>query len=141
MSKRRNKSTTYDNYTGTRDTVAIASRRLSFPTFAFAPLSHYFLLQEDRRRYHPDGVFRDPVAVPRSAARLVVPPRKGGVKSGGLGGIRLRYPTASIGFQRPSRVAICVKRKSRREVIFAIGRGGAGNRKGKRNYTSGFSCA
>lgn len=141
MAKGNRNSTTYSNYAGTRVAVDNASRRLSFPVYRplrFSPSFTPLFFMEDRRRYHPDGVFRNPVSVPRSSARLVV---KGGKSYGGHYSYGGGYPNASIGFLRPSGVAICAKRKARRQVIFALGRGGAGNRKGKRNYTSQFSCA
>lgn len=51
-----------------------------------------------------------------------------------------------IGFEDPSRVMICVRRKQRREVIFAKKLGGAAGRRKRRfkppsrNYYSDVDC-
>lgn len=140
----KNKGTTHNTYQSNytdpmRDINIIASPllRVSLP----APLT----LLEDRRTYHPDGLFRSPAAVPRYSSRLVISPAKKWSKSNARNTVRSRVrlfesPPATVGFQRPSRVALCVRRKTRREVLFARGSGGKGNRKGKRTYTSQFHC-
>lgn len=117
-----------------RDTFAIATR----PALVLQPtLPVPVFLLEDRRAYHPDGRYRAPAASPKSAARIVAKPAR---SFGGHYKFR-KYGSPSIGFSRPSGVAICHKRKTRREVLFASGHSGAGNRKGKRNYTSKFHCS
>ena len=45
-----------------------------------------------------------------------------------------------IGFRVPSKVAICVRRKTRKEVIFAKGKGGKGTRRPKRNKWCDVHC-
>ena len=136
---RTNKYTTSNRVV--RDTAVIASSRLHYPSspvrYSFTSLLPQPLyLVEDRRTFHPDGLFRSPVAQPRSAARIVAKKAKtyGGHYTFGIHG------SSAVGFSRPGRVALCVKRKVRREVLLAIGRGGAGNRKGKRTYSSQFHC-
>jgi len=94
------------------------------------------ILPDDRRTFHPDDPYRAPWASPRYAAQLVV---KNGRKAVFKGVKLYQAPPATVGFRRPDRVAFCVKRKTRREVLLALGRGGR-NKRGKRNYTSQFSC-
>lgn len=95
------------------------------------------IIYDDRRAFHPDDPYRAPWASPRYSAQLVV---KNGSKSKPLRSTKFyQAPPATVGFRRPDRVAFCVKRKTRREVLLALGRGGR-NKRGKRNYTSQFSC-
>lgn len=85
----------------------------------------------DRRRYRPAP---DPGAVIRSSKRLNVDVVGTAVRSQLSSGIR---------FARPRDIAICVRRKMRREVLHAlrltskVGRGGAPRR---RNAWSGIKC-
>lgn len=50
--------------------------------------------------------------------------------------------SAKVGFDVPDKVITCVRRKSRREVIFATGRQGGGPRKARsrRNEASNLEC-
>lgn len=89
-----------------------------------APLS----LLEDRRRYHPAGPLRRPLALPQRAAQVVVRRNRS-----------FRYPDV-LRFEAPRRVVMCVRRKERREVIFAKRKfSGSGSPK-HRNYWSSISC-
>lgn len=125
---------TISNNASMRGTFATATK----PAFVHRPLLPFpIFLLEDRRAWHPDGRYRAPAAVPKAAARMIAKPARsfgGNYKFGA-------YGSPSVGFSRPSGVAICGKRKTRREVIFASGHSGSGNRKGKRNYTSKFHCS
>lgn len=82
---------------------------------------------EDRRRFHPLGLRRPAGSMLRSDRRLVeqAPPRKRG-----------------FSFAVPNRVAVCVRRKTRREVIFAkrLNGKGAGARHRRRSYYSDIGC-
>lgn len=93
-------------------------------------------LLEDRRRFHPQRDLR-PAASFFTKPRLVIrKARKAPLRSRmtAFSGFSHR-----IGFEVPKRVAICVRRKERREVIMA--RGGGGSRKAKRrNYFSSIEC-
>lgn len=144
MAKSKNRNTTYDVTTSTyrqaRVTAVNATTRVVRPVVIVRPLVSYLpVLGEDRRTFHPDGPFRTPFSSPRSAARLVV---KRAHKSGA--GRNLwsldQSPPVRVGFNRPDRVAICVRRKARREVLFASGVGGSRTKRGKRTFSSGFSC-
>lgn len=81
----------------------------------------------DRRRYRPDASTRPPHALTASAARVVARPDPS-------------HPGA-LAFKHPPHVAICVRRKQRREVLFALKktRKGAGAKR-KRNFWSDISC-
>lgn len=81
---------------------------------------------EDRRFWTPARRLAPPRAMPRAAARLV-PSR--------------RRLSSWLHFAIPDRVAICVRRKIRREVLFAnkLTRRGAGGSK-RRNEWSAISC-
>lgn len=104
---------------------------------------------EDRREFHPSpdfhrparNVFGDPrhyLVVgkkPRRSIRrslaLVRPRRASGVSG----------PTPRIAFAVPENVAICVRRKRRREVMFATRKNGkTGQRRPRRNAYSGVQC-
>lgn len=83
---------------------------------------------EDRRRFDPLGVFRPARSLgPRSDARIVVRQNR-----------PFKFPDVHQ-FAVPDRIAVCVRRQERREVLHAkrkLGRGGAG----KRNFWSSISC-
>lgn len=138
----------------TRDTVVIANPapRLRYSstyspltslstsfTQRFAPL----YLQQDGRTYHPDGRNRPDIAVPRSAGRLVVRSVYGSGKAVRVAAnpfATVKWGAERVGFATPRKVATCVRRKIRREVLLAFGRGGAGNKKPRWRASSHISC-
>lgn len=80
---------------------------------------------EDRRRFDPEGVFATPSFFSSPAPML---------KAVGRG-----QPPVGIGWSAPDRVAVCVRRKERREVLFAKNRtNGRGSK--RRNYWSKVKC-
>lgn len=90
---------------------------------------------EDRRTYHPLRAFRPAQSLGRrDAARVVLerPRQRPG---------RSFFPIDVFKFAVPRKVAICVRRKERRETLFAkkLTRSGAGAPK-RRNYWSAISC-
>jgi len=77
---------------------------------------------EDRRMFHPEGVFRAPRALgmrPRVVLR----------KPDGLRAAKAAWHSPVL--EVPERVAMCVRRKERREVLHALKRtrGGGGSRR------------
>lgn len=87
---------------------------------------------EDRRRFAFDP-FTPPVSVRRSDRRIVV---RSSVVAG-------KSTFGGMKFSVPERVALCAKRKIRREIMFAFGRSGGGSRRkpfNRRNYWSQFGC-
>lgn len=75
---------------------------------------------EDLREYHPMGDDRPARSFRRWLVGHVVPATVSGRTSA-----RVRpsffQPAAEIGFRNPLGVAVCVRRKMRREVLFALG--------------------
>lgn len=94
---------------------------------------------EDRRLFHPDLLprrdTRPPAAVTRAAVTIVDRPRK---PSRGHGA---SFAPGRLSFAAPDLVSICAKRKIRRNVLFAKGKTGGGNRHPKRNFWSRISCS
>lgn len=88
---------------------------------------------EDRRTYHPLGVFRPAATLGDLRARTVVP--RAARKAS-----RFVVPSG-LRFMVPERVAICARRKVRKEVMHALGRAGSGGmRKPRRKWFSAISC-
>lgn len=97
------------------------------------PINASTLLREieDRRTFHPEQAQRAARSFSSPRHKLTIPKKH-------LGNIKL--PSA-IGFKDPDRVLICVRRKQRREVLFAKKkhRKGAGGKK-RRNWYSTIQC-
>ena len=96
------------------------------------PLQRQILQLEDRRQWHPSRTLRPrplPVTVGsmRRTDRLI---------SAG--------PTLkSLNFEKPSNVAVCVRRKQRKEIMHALratGKGASSRKKKRRNYWSSIGC-
>lgn len=124
---------------GERDAFDIANEPLlDFPlVFPSLPGGLEF---EDRRTWHPEPDTRPALSFDGEHHQLEVARR---VRPGGRPGGRLvaGFPSPIVAFKTPSRVLICVRRKSRREVLFAYRRTrrGAGGRR-RRNSYSLVSC-
>lgn len=90
---------------------------------------------EDRRRFHPMRSLRPAAALRRSSRRLLVSQSP----TSNLAG---RFPPTGLSFAAPRKVAVCVRRKTRREVIFAMRKRGKGaaSRKRRRNGFSQIGC-
>lgn len=98
-------------------------RRLVAPVLpARSVLSEY----SDRRLYDPTRSVRAPFSFRRSDVRLVDK--------------RPLWSATQLSFAVPKRVAICIRRKDRREVLFAKGVGGGRVRKPRRNAWSSIKC-
>lgn len=93
-------------------------------------------LLEDRREFNPDDVFRRARSVSRRDFSGIIDVGR----SGGIGGSS-RMPRSVFGFAVPDKVLICIRRKQRREVLFAKKRmrSGAGGSR-RFNYYSAVSC-
>lgn len=89
---------------------------------------------EDRRIYNPMRELAPPRAYPRDAARITV-------KSSPARSQRYDTLSARVGFAVPERVAMCVRRKQRREVIHALRKNGSGgSRRRRRTIWSDVDC-
>lgn len=86
---------------------------------------------EDRRRWHPAKYLAPAQTLSRrDQRRLVERSRPTGWAEA--------FPSLRLGFAVPKKVAVCVRRKSRREVIHALkltGKGGAARRRRKSTFT------
>nr|QJB19848.1 MAG: hypothetical protein [Microvirus sp.] len=114
---------------GLRETSAFSNRRLTALNFTTRPVT-FLQTIEDRRDFHPEQAFRPARSFSRSVHRLAVPSRRTG-----------RLPIG-VTFEDPTKVLVCVRRKSRREVLFAMGRTGKGSALGKRrrSHYSEIQC-
>lgn len=95
------------------------------------------LRYSDQRRYHPDKRARAADSLIRSATQLYI----GGWR-GALGTDRVpRVLPHTVQFRVPNLVAVCVRRKVRKEVLHAQRKTakGAGSQR-KRNIWSGIKC-
>ena len=96
---------------------------------------------EDRREYNPEGDLAPArsFSYPRHRLKTVTP--RSGVPSLNRS-IGFEPVPIGVGFANPSKVLICVRRKMRREVMFARGHAGrAGNQfKHRTNEYSGVRC-
>lgn len=105
--------------------AVVRSRHFGFTPMRLAsspPLRAF----EDRRQWHPERWGRPVLGFKRAATRLVVPSSPG------------PKLTHRIAFLDPRRVIVCLRRKARREVLHALGKGGGGNP--KRKPTSNIEC-
>lgn len=125
---------------GSADLNTIASPRLLSPlsplpsTGLNDPLSEI----EDRRSYHPLGAARPPIY---STGSLKVKDRSPSKLQRRFGFSPRSQTKGVLTFANPSNVVLCVRRKTRREVLFATRRNGAGGRRPRRrNWTTQISC-
>lgn len=89
---------------------------------------------DDRRFYDPAGPLRPAYSLGRDARRLIA-------KSSPVGRTRNDTLSARVGFAVPDRVAVCVRRQQRKEVIHALGKSGSGgSRRRRRNAWSNIDC-
>ena len=89
-------------------------------------------LVEDRRTWHPERQRRAARGFNRAATRVVAP------RWAPLFGAAV---TAKLAFSSPPSVAICVRRKQRREVMFALKKSGKrGQRRPRRSWYSSIKC-
>lgn len=111
----------------------VAVPRLSWSRLSPVPLSFY----EDRREFHPVGDYRRAVSFRGLSQGRAILKRAPGIANNYFG-----MPSDSFRFAVPSHVIKCVRRKQRREVMFAMDktRKGAGARYRRRDYYSGVSC-
>ncbi|UDN67859.1 hypothetical protein [robinz microvirus RP_152] len=104
------------------------------PVTTFNYLDHVVRAVDDRRFFDPAGPLRPAYSFGRDARRLIA-------KSSPVGRTRNDTLSARVGFAVPERVAVCVRRKQRKEVIHALDRaGGGGSRRRRRNRYSDVDC-
>lgn len=137
-----------------RDATAVASPSLSQLLSPIKPTPRPIVTTapkkltkiEDRRTYHPQGPQRPArsvqkahhklraISARRSSPQVVKPPRR----------LRKAVQKLSdrIGFEGPRKVLICIRRRMRKEVMFALGKTGAGAkaRTHHQSYYSSIRC-
>lgn len=142
-----------NNYSRRRETSDFSNRRLPVSyknTFRPSPVTHLGFSSlrefEDRRDWHPQGVTRPARSFSTPRHRLIEfsEPTRWQSKGGFL--LPQNYPVVSktppgqsVGFARPNRVLICVRRQQRREVLHALDRTqgrGASSRNNWSEYSS-----
>jgi len=101
--------------------------------------AYYDAMQlEDLRQFHPDPA-RPATELPGRRARIIERPAK--IKWG-----RIMYPQsyakARMGYAHPENVITCLRRKARKEIMFALGlrKKGSGAGRRKRNHRSNIKC-
>lgn len=112
---------------------SIATRRVLRPLLSLPEL---VLSLDDRRTYYPDVSLRPLGSLSRLARRVAVSGGPSGVTRNVLRGADV------FGFTIPKKVALCVRRKQRRSVLFAMERTGKGSRSRvrRRNEWSDVKC-
>lgn len=134
MAKRRNLS----GSSRRGDTSTANTTQLVLPlTVRGSALSDY----EDRRFFNPDDIFA-PARTFTGKAKIVARPRgrPKGSKSRSQQKSLKKILTA-LQFNAPEKVLICVRRKRRKEVMFASGKAGKrGQKKPRRNFYSDINC-
>lgn len=103
------------------------------------------LAVEDRRTFTPDPLYRHPRMTSSRPARLTLPPAPAAKQV--RPGARLRAPSPyalnslhRLEFAAPKHTLICVRRKTRREVLHALKRTGRGPSRKSRNAWSNINC-
>lgn len=113
-------------------TPSLAPQKLREKTLKYR-LNEIIRSLEDRRRFTPE-IARPARALYRSSTRLVPYEnrnRKQQTKS---------WPSNRIAFAVPQHVAVCVRRKERREILFAHGKGGGKVKPGRWSEFSDITC-
>lgn len=107
------------------------------PMYQPAPTAYLFSEIEDYRRFHPEGELRHPMRVDGS-------PSSFGVEYGVPNNKVVRGGTSGLGaarrFRESAGVVVCVRRKERREVLFARGKSGRNSSRRRFNASSGIRC-
>lgn len=128
-------------------TDSTLAARLSGPDLSFLdprvspyPSRYFGGLPEDRREFWPGTSpmdYRPARTLLGGQVRVIAPPRASQAPS--RGSFSTFHPSPVLAFKAPRQVVVCVRRKQRREVLLALGRGGR-NRPGRRTPFSGISC-
>lgn len=116
-----------------RDPSPIARPSLHRSSTDYSPVN--LALYQDHRSFHPEGPFRAPLSLlGRPRPRIIAPqlPMRSGK----------RPRLYQLAFQAPDDVIVCVRRKRRKEVLFAKNKAGKSGqqRKRRRTYFSSISC-
>jgi hypothetical protein len=138
----RSKSRRRSNRRYRRDYNIITNRhRLPVPT-----QSRRLIQYEDRRQWHPEKENRPAASFSQSRHRLQIPTRTRKIQKythtkSSRSKSPFSYLSSEIGFRNAKRILICVRRKVRKEVLFAKKKTGkVGQKRPKFNQYSKVSC-
>lgn len=108
----------------------------------FSAVRSPLLEVEDRRLWTPEPILDVPPASFGQSSSNISPARapKRATGAGAKSPYSLMASKPIMAFQHPKFVAVCVRRKQRREVLLALGLGGGGKRKPRRNNLSNVRC-
>lgn len=140
MSRRRpSPSRSFPRYLGAMPS-AIASG-LPLPSLPFNSVVRSPLVEvEDHRLWYPDwDIPARTLRRSRAGIILARSQRSRSRASSSEGPRSWELPPPILAFSAPKFVAVCVRRKRRREVLLALGRAGR-NRRGRRNQWSSIRC-
>lgn len=137
MARRRS----YRSRLAKRDVLTIATQRVPSRALLAARPAVSFL--DDRRLFHPEP-FRAPVLFTTTRPARIVAARNTNhgrkFRTDNVSRAKLLSP-AGVVFDEPRSVTVCVRRKARREVLFAKRKTGRGARSPKtRNFWSNVKC-
>lgn len=116
---------------------AIPSRSLSFSLPRQVTRPAPIRLVEDRRTYHPLGYFRPARTISGHPVGPVVVTKNRSTKNQAR-----PFLAKGLSFALPKKTLICVRRKTRKEVLHAlkkVGKGKSGGRR-RRNWYSNIGC-
>lgn len=110
--------------------TAVASPRLVVrPVVRLSPVT--LPLIEDRRRYNPTKTVAPPASIRKDQARVTLKSPRA----------RILQTNTPLGFSVPEKVALCVRRAVRKEVLHAKKVAGkSGLKKPRRNFWSKIKC-
>lgn len=145
MAKKRNRRAKRDANAVANPLTPPSLTTLLSPLSPLKPIRHVtpkrLTLIEDRRSWHPQGASAPAKSVHKSRHRLALKPGASvqGVRSTPA---RTAPMPAGIHFQAPKKVLICIRRKMRKQVLFALRKTGKGAkaRKHRRSFYSSVRC-
>lgn len=114
----------------------------SYKDFLSRPIPPLSLF-EDRRRFHPEGIYAPPMSFNTFRVRLHIPkrPRRLVKVSRSPRPVKFANVAPQLAFQFPVKVLICARRKIRKSVLFAKRKTGkSGQRRPHFNYYSSVKC-
>ncbi len=135
MAKRKKTNTT-KNYNKSRSRVIPrnTNNSLRFSKLARAIINQNNRFIEDRRRYNPTRQPRTHKTTLGTSAKIIFTQQTGKKN-------QMKFKTPIARFVNPAQVIACVRRKQRKEIMFANKKAGRqGQRKQKRNSISNIKC-
>lgn len=126
-----------------RDTPSIATAHYTraVPIQQFKPRPFSLTLYEDRRQFHPEGIYAPAKSFNSTRHRIAVPKSNYKVPLSQYSALGQTYPTYKLAFEAPTKVLVCVRRKIRKQVLHALSKTGkVGQNRPKISDYSHISC-